>query len=181
MQQLSEEKARVEPFTASMLDGIDMRETLRNLHEGRIYVRENQRVKGGVGSVVVIFDEDRGNDRFPYCMTWLGEHEQESDMAFYATPPAGQHRRTRHLPLRVRRVHPLLSAAPHDRRLAGQGLCIRPLQGGSAAPGGPRLFTGKACGLRRGPSAPQHLQADGRPSREEKSSTSLWEACRRSS
>jgi hypothetical protein len=85
---LSEEDARVEPFAASMLDGIDMRETLRNLHEGRIYVRENQRVKGGVGSVVVIFDEDRGNDRFPYVMTWLGEHEQESDMAFYATPPA---------------------------------------------------------------------------------------------
>ncbi|HLO26361.1 MAG TPA: hypothetical protein VK187_09610, partial [Geobacteraceae bacterium] len=86
--QLSEEEAHVEPFAASMLDGIDMRETLRNLHEGRIYVRENQRIRGGVGSVVVIFDEDRGNDRFPYHMTWLGEHEQESDMAFYATPPA---------------------------------------------------------------------------------------------
>ena len=70
-----------------MLDGIDMRETLRNLHEGRIYVRENQRVKGGVGGVVVIFDEDRGNVRYPYHMTWLGEHERESDMAFYATPP----------------------------------------------------------------------------------------------
>jgi hypothetical protein len=45
-------------------------------------------VKGGVGSVVVIFDEDRGGERFPYRMTWLGEHDQESDMAFYATPPA---------------------------------------------------------------------------------------------
>lgn len=85
--QLSEEQSRVEPFSASMLDGIDMRETLRNLHEGRIYVRENLRVKGGVGAVVVIFDEDRNGDRFPYQMTWLGEHDQESDMAFYATPP----------------------------------------------------------------------------------------------
>lgn len=85
--QLSEEQSRVERFTASMLDGIDMRETLRNLHEGRIYVRENQRVKGGVGAVVVIFDEDRGGGRYPYHMTWVGEHEQESDMAFYATPP----------------------------------------------------------------------------------------------
>jgi hypothetical protein len=88
VRQLSEEEARTEPFTVSMLDGIDMRETLRNIHEGRIYVRETQRVKGGVGSVVVIFDEDRGGDRFPYLMTWLGEHAQESDMAFYATPPA---------------------------------------------------------------------------------------------
>ena len=86
--QLSEELSRTEPFTASLLDGIDMRETLRNLHEGRIYVREQQRAKGGVGSVVVIFDEDRGNGKFPYRMTWLGEHDQESDMAFYATPPA---------------------------------------------------------------------------------------------
>ncbi|TWJ18711.1 TraB/GumN family protein [Geobacter argillaceus] len=86
--QLSEEQFRTEPFSASLLDGIDLRETVRNLHEGRLYVREQQRVTGGVGSVVVIFDEDRGSDRFPYCMTWLGEHDQESDMAFYATPPA---------------------------------------------------------------------------------------------
>jgi hypothetical protein len=87
--QLSEEQSRVEPFTASMLDGIDMRETLRNLHEGRIYVRKHERIKGGVGSVVVVFDEDRGGDSYPYLMTWLGEHAQESDMAFYATDPSG--------------------------------------------------------------------------------------------
>lgn len=86
--QLSEEQSRVEPFSASMLDGIDMRETLRNLHEGRIYVREHLRVKGGVGSVVVILDEDRRGDRYPYLMTWLGERDQESDMAFYSTVPA---------------------------------------------------------------------------------------------
>jgi hypothetical protein len=86
--QLSEEQWRVEPLTSSLLDGIDMRETLRNIHEGKIYVKEQQRVKGGVGSVVVIFDHDRDGTRFPYMMTWLGEHDQESDMAFYATPPA---------------------------------------------------------------------------------------------
>jgi hypothetical protein len=86
--QLSAEQVRTEPFTASLLDGIDLRETIRNLHEGKIYVREEQRVKGGVGGVVVIFDEDRANARFPYLMTWLGEHDQESDMAFYATSPA---------------------------------------------------------------------------------------------
>ncbi|HTP64522.1 MAG TPA: hypothetical protein VMJ66_03945, partial [Geobacteraceae bacterium] len=59
VRQLSEEETRVEPFTVSLLDGIDMRETMRNLHEGRIYVRENLRVKGGVGSIVVIFDRDQ--------------------------------------------------------------------------------------------------------------------------
>ena len=86
-QQLSEEQWRVEPFSSSLLDGIDMRETLRNIHGGRIYVREQQRMTGGVGSLVVIFDEDRGREKFPYQMTWLGEHDQESDMAFYATTP----------------------------------------------------------------------------------------------
>ncbi len=86
--QLSEEQSRTEKFSASMLDGIDMRETLRNMHTGSVYVKEQQRAKGGVGSLVVIFDEDRGNKKYPYCMTWLGEHEQESDMAFYATEPA---------------------------------------------------------------------------------------------
>jgi len=86
--QLSEELSRSEKFSTSLLDGIDMRETLRNIHEGNIYVREQQRAKGGVGCLVVIFDEDHKKDRFPYRMTWLGEHDQESDMAFYATDPA---------------------------------------------------------------------------------------------
>lgn len=86
--QLSEELSRSEKFSTSLLDGIDMRETLRNIHEGAIYVREQQRAKGGVGCLVVIFDEDRRKERYPYRMTWLGEHEQESDMAFYATDPA---------------------------------------------------------------------------------------------
>ncbi|HBA87019.1 MAG TPA: hypothetical protein DCZ75_03230 [Geobacter sp.] len=85
--QLSEEASRTEPFSASLLDGIDMRETIRNLHQGKIYVKENKRLKSGIGCVVVVFDEDKEADRYPYCMTWLGEHAQESDMAFYATPP----------------------------------------------------------------------------------------------
>lgn len=86
--QLSEELTRCEKFTSSLLDGIDLRETMRNLQDGSIYVREQQRAKGGVGSLVVVFDEDRRGDRFRYRMTWLGEHDQESDMAFYATEPA---------------------------------------------------------------------------------------------
>lgn len=86
--QLSEEMTRSEKFSASMLDGIDIRETLRNIHEGAIYVREQQRAKGGVGCLVVIFDDEKQNQRYPYLMTWLGEHDQESDMAFYATDPA---------------------------------------------------------------------------------------------
>jgi hypothetical protein len=83
---LSEERARTEPFTTSLLDGIDMRETIRNWHERKIYVRSFQKIHGEVGAVVVIFDEDR-DDRYPYMTTWLGEHQNESDMAFYSTFP----------------------------------------------------------------------------------------------
>lgn len=87
---LSVERRHSEPFVSSMLDGIDMRETLRNLHEDRVYVQELGRAPGEAGSVVVIFDRDLGGDCFPHCMTWLGEDDQESDMAFYSTNPAEQ-------------------------------------------------------------------------------------------
>jgi len=83
---LSEERARTEPFTTSLLDGIDLRETIRNWHEGKIYVRQFQKISGEVGSVIVIFDEDR-DDLYSYMTTWLGEHQNESDMAFYSTFP----------------------------------------------------------------------------------------------
>lgn len=85
---LAAEQSRVEPFTTSLLDGIDLRETIRNLpHDGRIWVREDRPVRGSVGSVVVVFDEDPDDTRYPFRMTWQGEHAEESDMAFYATPP----------------------------------------------------------------------------------------------
>jgi hypothetical protein len=83
---LSEERSRVEPFTTSTRDGIDLRETIRNWHKGKLYVRELGKFSGEVGAVVVIFDEDR-NDRYRYLTTWLGEHQNESDMAFYSTEP----------------------------------------------------------------------------------------------
>lgn len=83
---VSEERSRVEPFTTSVLDGIDLRETIRNWHEGRLYVRELGKFSGQVGALVVIFDEDK-NDRYRYLTTWLGEHQNESDMAFYSTHP----------------------------------------------------------------------------------------------
>ena len=78
------------PFLTSMLDGLDVRETLRHLVERKIFVKEEIQVRGKVGSVVFIFDEDETEpgaaERFPWKLTWLGEHNQESDMAFYATP-----------------------------------------------------------------------------------------------
>jgi hypothetical protein len=83
---LAEERQRIEPFLTSLLDGIDIRETVRNWHLGRIYVKSLERLAGDVGAVIVIFDPDHDN-RYSYMTTWLGEHQNESDMAFYATDP----------------------------------------------------------------------------------------------
>lgn len=82
---LSEERKKVLPFETSLLDGIDLRETIRNWHTGQLFVQECATVRGEISSIVVIFDED--GSKYPYTMTWLGEHYQESDMAFYATDP----------------------------------------------------------------------------------------------
>jgi hypothetical protein len=87
---LSAENQRSEPFTTSMLDGLDLRETLLHWHEGRVWVRELGRAPGQAGSVVAVFDEDRAGTAYPYLLTWLGEHDQESDMALYATDPTQQ-------------------------------------------------------------------------------------------
>jgi hypothetical protein len=86
----SEENSRIVPFATSMEDGLDIRQTIREWPTGPIYVRESRPLKGKVGSVVVIFDPDfpdeDDKEDFPWRVTWLGEHEQESDMAFYSTP-----------------------------------------------------------------------------------------------
>ena len=86
----SEETARIVPFTSSIEDGLDIRQTIREWPKGPIYVKEGRPLKGKVGSIVVIFDPDppdkQGRENFPWKVTWLGEHEQESDMSFYGTP-----------------------------------------------------------------------------------------------
>lgn len=76
-----------EPFISEIHEGPDIRETIRRFYEDRIYVRVEEPGGYVFGSVVVIFDEDERVERYPFQMTWLGEHSQESDMAFYSTPP----------------------------------------------------------------------------------------------
>lgn len=88
---LTEEGSRTIPFTTSIEDGIDTRETIRHWHEKKLYVKSHGKPPGGVGSVVVVFTEDSPEEgeafteKYPWKTSWLGEHEQESDMAFYAT------------------------------------------------------------------------------------------------
>jgi hypothetical protein len=92
VQILTEEGARTIPFSTSIEDGVDTRETIRHWHERKLYVKTRGKPPSGVGSVCMIFDEDKGEEgkvyqeKFPWRTTWIGEHQQESDMAFYATP-----------------------------------------------------------------------------------------------
>lgn len=88
---LTEETARSIPFSSSVEDGIDTRESIRHWFEKKLYVKVKGKPPGGAGSVVIIFDEDHPEDarqpeKFPWKLSWLGENAQESDMAFYATP-----------------------------------------------------------------------------------------------
>jgi hypothetical protein len=83
---LVEEFARHEQFTTSVKDGIDIRETLRNWHTGRIYVRELPPSRGKIDTVVLIFDETHDDD-YPHHTTWYAEHTEESTLTFYATDP----------------------------------------------------------------------------------------------
>jgi hypothetical protein len=79
-----------EPFVADFGGGPDIREMLRRFYENRIYVKKNEQGGMDFGSIVVIFDEDEQFTKYPFQMTWLGEHSQESDMAFYSTLPGSQ-------------------------------------------------------------------------------------------
>jgi len=91
VQILSEEGARTIPFSMSLEDGLDIRETIRHWHEKKLYVKTRGKPPGGVGSICMIFDEDKPDEdkifeeKYPWRTTWIGEHQQESDMAFYAT------------------------------------------------------------------------------------------------
>ena len=79
-----------QPFVADFGGGPDIRQTLRRFYENRIYVKTED--QGGLefGSIVVIFDDDEQFINYPFQMTWLGEHSQESDMAFYSTLPGAE-------------------------------------------------------------------------------------------
>jgi hypothetical protein len=93
---LTEEGARTLPFSTSLEEGIDTKETIRHCSEKKLYVKVKGKPPGGVGSLVVIFDEDSDEENpllqkeYPWKTTWIGEHNQESDMAFYATSTTDQ-------------------------------------------------------------------------------------------
>ena len=81
------ERARIEPFTSSLKDGISIRDTLLDFQQQRIHVREEPTIRGRVGAVCLIFEEDDFGFKFPWRSTWMAEHAGESTLAFYSTDP----------------------------------------------------------------------------------------------
>ncbi len=86
---LKNQRIKIEEFKSSLLDGIAIRETIRNwAFKKKIYVRNEQQIQGKIDTLIVIFDKDDGiEEKYPFNLTWWAEHEKESDMAFYATNP----------------------------------------------------------------------------------------------
>jgi hypothetical protein len=84
---LGADLARTEKFTTSFMDGLDIRETLRNWHTGDLYVKILPPARGSVEVVVFLFDVPADPRRYPFRTTWFAEHAEESTLAYFATDP----------------------------------------------------------------------------------------------
>jgi hypothetical protein len=82
---LGADLARTEPFTTSILDGIDIRDTLRHWYEDKIYVKVLPPSRGKLDCVVMLFDSPADPRDYPWRTTWYAEHKDESTLAFFAT------------------------------------------------------------------------------------------------
>ncbi len=82
---IGEDLAKSEKFTASLKDGLDIRETLRNWHTGDLYVKELPPSKGTIDAVVFIYDTPADPQKYPWHTTWYAEHNEESTLCFYAS------------------------------------------------------------------------------------------------
>lgn len=101
---LGADLAKVDKFSTSLKDGIDLRESLRNWPRKQraaghphvtakpaltpnmdIYVKEIPPARGNVEVVVFLFDTPADPTRYTWRATWYAEHQEESTLAFYAT------------------------------------------------------------------------------------------------
>jgi hypothetical protein len=84
---LGADLARTEKFSTSVMDGLDIRETLRNWHTGDLYVKVNPPSRGSIEAVVFLFDTPADPAVYVQRATWYAEFAWESTLAFFATDP----------------------------------------------------------------------------------------------
>jgi hypothetical protein len=77
--------ARTEKFSASLKDGLDIRETLRNWHTGELHVKVFPPARGRIDCVVILFDSPADPRHYPWRITWHAEHHDESTLSLFAT------------------------------------------------------------------------------------------------
>jgi hypothetical protein len=74
-------------LTASLEDGLDIRETLRQWPFGKIMVKEeSHKGRADVGAVVFHFAKPEEEDKYSWKAFWHAEHHDKSHLMFYATP-----------------------------------------------------------------------------------------------
>ena len=89
---LGADLAKVEKFTTSFRDGIDLRETLRHwqspekVRAGDVYIRDIPPARGSLEVIVFLFQVPCDPDIYSWRATWYAEHEEESTLCFFATP-----------------------------------------------------------------------------------------------
>ena len=86
---LKERRVKIEEFKSSIKDGIAIKETIRDWGiNKKIYVKNEQKIKGKLDTIIIIFEEDDGEvEKYPYKLTWWAEHDKESNLVFYSTNP----------------------------------------------------------------------------------------------
>jgi len=82
---LGADLARSEKFSTSLMDGIDIRETLRHWYDGNLYVKIQPPSVGHLDACVMLFDSFADPREYPWRTTWFAEHKDESTLAFFAT------------------------------------------------------------------------------------------------
>ncbi len=82
---LGADLARTEKFTTSLRDGLDIRETLRNWHTGDLYVKVLPPTRGNLDCVLMFFDSPADPRDYPWRITWMAEHHDESTLALFAS------------------------------------------------------------------------------------------------
>jgi hypothetical protein len=82
---MGQDLARTEKFTTSVMDGIDIRDTLRHWYDNQIYVKVLPPSRGFLDCVVMLFDSPADPRQYPWRITWFAEHAEESTLAFFAT------------------------------------------------------------------------------------------------
>ena len=86
--QLQQSKeSRSFPLTSSLEDGLDFKETMRNLHLGEVYVKETLSLgQGDIGAIVFQFADSLHESKYTWQTLWQAEPHDDSHLLFFATP-----------------------------------------------------------------------------------------------